>query len=448
MGKRKAELQALLDETRQLVKAQALIIDDVTTVQSADSKTYRGNKYRTYSAAVLELARKYEGTADWGVLQTGNIIDVRAAFIIGEGVNVYASGDNKKEATNELEFAKNFIEYNDIDGEMVQEFAKEAEIEGRFLGQLFWDEEAKMVSVRWRSWTTSKYTVITDPNDYSKFESASWINLGGTTQTIKEPDFVYSRFAGRVNQPNMPYPKVAKCLGQIEGLDKALRDWEEISRLYAAPIPHIECETAEQAKYMADAIEAVAKNFKIKKLFAHTGKLGYASPDTAGMEYLENLIITLAKMISGTTGCPIGLMGLGDLTTKLGSSSEITADQLTATTSKERETWIGTYSEILSKAMVISNGKSGKTRLDPSRIEVNIPLITNETWKRIADVWLPLRLSNSLSLKTFLSKIPRVDVAEEMDAIEKETVLRVEKAREAFGDKTGDEGDEGDKDDE
>ena len=444
MRKRKAELQALLDETRQLVKAQALIIDDISTVQSSSSTAYRGNKYRTYQEAVLELARKYEGVADWGVLQTGNIIDVRAAFTIGEGVNVFAVGEDKKAAKNELEFARNFIEYNDIDGEMVQEFAKEAEIEGRFLGQLFWDEDVKMVSVRWRSWTSTKYTVKTDPNDYSKFESVSWFNPGGATQTIEEPDFVYSRFAGRVNQPNMPYPKVAKCLGQIEGLDKALRDWEEISRLYAAPIPHIECETPEQAKYMADAIEAVAKNFKIKKLFAHTGKLDYASPDTAGMEYLENLILTLAKMISGTTGCPIGLMGLGDLTTKLGSSSEITADQLTATTSKERETWIGTYKEILSKAMVISNGKSGNQTLDPSKITVNIPLITNETWKRIEEVWLPLRLSNSLSLKTFLSKIPRIDVGEEMEAIEKESEIRIEKAREAFGNKTNDEGDEDD----
>ena len=441
MRKKRAELQALLDQTRILVKAQALVIDDITSTQSA-STSYRGNKYRSYKSAVLELARKYEGIADWGVLQTGNILDVRAAFIIGEGINVYPVGDKEGEAKEELKFVKDFIEFNDLDGEMVQEFAKEAEIEGRFLGQLFWDEKAKMVSVRWRSWTTSKYEVKTDPNDYSKFESVSWFNPGGTSITIKEPDFVYSRFAGRLNQPNSPYPKVAKCLGQIEGLDKALRDWGEITRLYAAPIPHIECETKEQAAYMATAIESVAKNFKIKKLFAHTGKLGYVSPDTGGMEYLENLILTLAKMISGTTGCPVGLMGLGDLTTKLGSSSEITADQLTATTSKEREIWIGTYSEMLSKAMTISNGKLGKTPLDSSKIAVSIPLITNETWKRIADVWMPLRLSNSLSLKTFLSKIPRINVRDEMKAIEKESETRIENARKAFGDNEDDEGDE------
>lgn len=440
---RKAAVQALLDQTKRLVEAQALVIDDITTAQAA-STAYRGNKYRSYKSAVLELARKYEGVADWGVLQTGNILDVRAAFIIGEGINVYPVSENEEGAKDELTFVKDFIEFNDLDGEMVQEFAKEAEIEGRFLGQLFWDEKAEMVSVRWRSWTTSKYTVKTDPNDYSKFLSATWFNPGGASTTINEPDFVYARFGGRLNQPNSPYPKVAKCLGQIEGLDKALRDWEEITRLYAAPIPHIECETKEQAAYMADAIEAVAKNFKIKKLFAHTGKLDYASPDTTGMQYLENLILTLAKMISGTTGCPVGLMGLGDLTTKLGSSSEITADQLTATTSKEREIWIGTYSEMLSKAMVIKN-KLGKTQLDPDKIEVSIPLITNETWKRIADVWMPLRLSNSLSLKTFLSKIPRINVRDEMKAIEKESEIRIKNARDAFG---GDEGDEGDNDEE
>jgi hypothetical protein len=432
---KRAQIQALredIEQVKQLAKTQALIIDDISTVQTADATAYRGNQYRNYKSAVLELARKYEGTAKWGVIQTGNILDVRSAFIIGEGINIYSPDEDKAEP--ELEFVKRFMEFNDLDREMAQEFAKEAEIEGRFLGQLFWDAEAKMVSLRFRSWATTKYDIKTDPNDYSKFISINWTKPGGEKVTLEEPDFIYSRFAGRIHQPDMPYPKVAKCLGQLEALDKALKDWSEITRLYAAPVPHIECETAEQAKYMKDAIAEVANNYKLKKLFAHTGKFSYAGPDTAGMQYLEKLIITLAKMISGTTGVPVGLMGFGDLTTKLGASSDIIADQLSATTSKERQIWTGTYEQILTKAMAMWNGNSGKKPLDSNLVKVNIPFVTNETWKRIADVWLPLHLSGSLSLKTLLSKIPDINVGQEADSIENEADERAKKDFNIIGD--------------
>lgn len=138
-------------------------------------------------------------------------------------------------------------------------------------------------------------------------------------------------------------------------------------------------------------------------------------------------------MISGTTGVPLGLMGLGDLTTKLGSSSELTTDQLSATTSKERQIWTGTYEQILTKAMAMWNGNSGKETLDSSLVKVNIPFVTNETWKRIADVWLPLHLSGSLSLKTLLSKIPDINVDREVEVIEEESVSQTERDFELFG---------------
>jgi len=425
--KTKAQIQAL----RQTVQTQALIIDDITTVQTSTS-TYRGNQYKTYSSAVKELARKYEGTADWGVLQTGNILDVRAAFIIGQGLKITPKDKAAYAADKELEFVQNFIDYNDLDREMAQEFAKEAEIEGRFLGQLFWDEAEKMVSVRFRSWSQSNYTVETDKNDYSWFKKVTW-NSGGQDVGLDEPEFVYARFGGRVHQPNLPYPKVAKCLGQIENLDKALRDWYEITRLYAGPIPHVECETVEQAKYMKDNLEAVAKNWKLKRLLVHTGKLSFAQPDASGVQYLENLILSLAKMISGTTGVPVGLMGLGDLTTKLGSSSEITADQLTATTSKERQIWIGTYEQMISKAIDMWNENSKKTPLQADALDVNIPLITSETWKRIGELWLPLYLGGAISLKTLLAQIPDVDAEQEMEEKAAEAEENMQRFRDNLG---------------
>ncbi|MCX6575361.1 MAG: hypothetical protein NTV82_03085, partial [Candidatus Aminicenantes bacterium] len=70
---------------------------------------YKGNSYPTYDKAVTEISRKYQGIADWGILQTGNVIDLRAAFIIGQGLKLTAKTED---AENEMVFTQKFIEDN------------------------------------------------------------------------------------------------------------------------------------------------------------------------------------------------------------------------------------------------------------------------------------------------------------------------------------------------
>lgn len=428
----KAELQAM----RETMKSQAMIIDDITSVTKRIQAGPYGNPYFTYSGAVVELARKYEGTAQWGVLQTGNIIDIRSAFIIGQGISIFPADKKEDPADNEMAFVNDFLAFNDLNREMAQEFAKEAEIEGRWLGVFSWDDKSKMVTVRVRSWTSTQYTVVTDPQDYAWFTKILYKDPDGADQVIKEGDFVYATFAGRVHQPYQPLPKVAKCLGQIENLDKALWDWREINRLFASPVPHIQCDTAEQATYMAKQINDVAKNWKIKKIFAHTGKLDYASPSEAGVKSLENEIVTNAKMISGTTGVPVHFLGLPELMSGRGTIGTGLMQLVSLSTSKERAIWIGTYEQIIEKAMAIYNAKTGldkkSTKLDPKKLTVTIPFISEDTWGRIKDVWLPIYLADGISLQTFLAQIPGVDVDEEVDKIEQQKQANMARMNSAF----------------
>jgi len=86
-----------------------------------------------------------------------------------------------------------------------------------------------------------------------------------------------------------------------------------------------------------------------------------------------------------------------------------------ASTSKERAGWIGAYSQIIQKAMMIRNANSGLTPLDPSKIKVIIPYVTAEAWARIIDVYLPLYTASAISLETLLSQIPNMDVDAEME---------------------------------
>jgi hypothetical protein len=392
------------DDLRERNELQALVIDDITTAQKLDDKKYVGNDYQEYKKTIAEIAKKYDGEAEWGVLQTGNIIDVRAAFIIGQGVTVIPV-EKEEKPSDEMKFVKDFFAYNSLDREMPQEFAKEAEIEGCFLAELVWNEEDKQVSVQFRSRVDKEYNVHHVENDYSWYDSVSWRDKDSSTDTVlKEPHFVYSRFGGRIHQPNKPIPKVGKCLSQIEALDKALRDWREINHLYVAPIPTIECVDEKAAKAMNSATAKV--NWKLRKMVVIAGKLVYAQPNLqGGNEALEKEITTNAKMISGTTGVPVHFLGLPDL-----MSNRATADNLmelvSASTSKERIIWIGTYGEIIEKAMKIHNEKSGKTLLDPSRCKVIIPFVTEAAWKRIVEIFLPAYLEGAITLETFLEEIP------------------------------------------
>jgi len=149
----------------QVKKLQALVKNDLLSLTSAQA-TYKGNKYTSYSSAVEEINNKYVGTADWGVLQTGSIVDLRA-----------------------IEWVKRFLEHNDLDQEMVQEFAKEAEIEGKIALKLapdmvkIDDEEVNTITVRFISWTDKKYKVETDPQDYTKYTKLTW-----KPKNIRRPD--------------------------------------------------------------------------------------------------------------------------------------------------------------------------------------------------------------------------------------------------------------------
>lgn len=436
-GKRlRDEIQALSSK----VHAQALIIDDITTAVNAGTE-YVGNAYRTYREVIAEIASKYSGTAKWGVQPTKNIIDVRASFIIGQGVAV--SPVDKGQGEKELEFVEEFFDYNDLDREMAQEFAKEAEIEGCFLGVLAWDEEGKQVALRFMSRVDTNYTIEHPENDYAYYTGATYHD-GGAKKHLDEPEFVYARFGGRIHKINEPFPKIAACLNEIDSISHALRDWRKINELFAAPIPHIECKTAEEAKYMATALADAAKNWKVKKLFSHTGTLQYTSPDTSGAQMIESEVITLAKMISGATGVPVHFLGLPDL-----MSNRATADNLmelvTASTSKEREIWRGTYQQIISKAMALYNAKSAMTPLDPTLIEVTLPNTSEATWARIMDVWLPLYVAGAIGLDTLLSQIPGVDVDAEVKAQEE----RAQKAAEEFSrNQAADEEEEGEEEEE
>ena len=401
----------------------------VNTSLSLDTITatgYKGNEYDSYDTAVSAIAEKYEGTADWGVLQTGNIIDLRAAFIIGEGIKV-VKRKGKGNAKREIEWANEFLKFNNLEDEVAQDYAIEAEIEGKIALKLApkkittkdkdgKDKEDWQIAVRFISWIDKHYTVKTDPNDYLDYQELKWTPTEATKEeTIKAPNFVYKKFGGRISEPNTAAPKVMKCLTQIDDLSKALRDWREIDRIYAGPILGVECKTPEDVATSRDALSP--KNFKIKKAFVSTAKIYYAQLDISGITAIENEIITLAKMISGTTGVPVHFLGFTDILKQVATAKNL-MESVKASTSKERITWKGAYEEVITKAMELYNkkmfdGLSDSKKLDPSKIGVEIPFLTEEQWERLINFWLPASIAGKISDEAMREQVPGLDLEAE-----------------------------------
>ena len=425
---RRQQIQELEAENRRLVRVQELIVDKILSVQESDA-TYTGNRYKTYSEAVTELALKYAGLADWGVLQAGNIIDMRASYIAGQGIKISkVVPDESDDATDAAaqaayDFAQRFIEKNELDHELAQDLAREAEIEGKTLIKLFPKAdpgaiEGIDIALRWVSWTTNKYKVKNSLDDYLQLESVDWDPPTGTHVSLTPEQCVFKRFAGRLDIPNDTMPRTAKCLTQIENLDIALRDWRQINKLFAAPVPDFECLTSQQAKDTNEALDKV--NWKISKGFAHIGKFSYVQPDASGQQAIESEIITLMKLISGTTGVPIHFLGAPELTTKYGAANEGLLELIAMSTSKEREIWRAAYQEMLTKAMVMWNATTGKTPLRPELVKVDLPIITAEQWDRITSTWLLLKQNGDITRKTLLSKVPGLDVEKELKELASE----------------------------
>lgn len=402
------------------------LVQDNLMLEEARRTTFKANDYPTYPIAVAAIAEKYNATADWGVLQTGNIIDLRAAFIIGEGIKI-VKRKGSQDAEAEIKWANDFLEYNNLDEEVPQDFAKEAEIEGKIALKLAL-EKAKVkddkgketdglqVSVRYISWTDKDYKVKAAPQDYLDYRTLTWKPKDkDKPEVLKAPNFVYKKFGGRINDPNDAAPKIMKCLTQIDDLSKALRDWREINRIFSAPIFAAECKDEKDVRISREALSH--KNFKIDKMFISTAKLYYAQFDIKGVESIENEIITLAKMISGTTGVPVHFLGFTDILKQVATAKNL-MESVKASTSKERITWKGAYEEVLTKAMVLHNdkekqGMSNAQKLDPSKIGVEIPFLTEEHWKRLVEFWLPAAIAGKVTDEALLEQIPGMDMEAE-----------------------------------
>ena len=407
-------------------------IDAMTGEESVS--IYGNNSYRDYARAVQAINSKYENAAAWGNGLAANIIDFRAAVTVSSGPQYkpamnstiqqkdedgksVGNGSNpianiEDNAQSEMDFCRDFFDVNNINHEAPQELGREAEIEGVCAVELKWDETKKQVIVKHYPWLTYKYIEVRSKENPKEIESIKWeAQTGIEAGEIKGDNLICLRFSGRLSS-KYPTTKVMRCLTQIDYIDQAFRDWREINRMYAAPIPIFECDTDEEAENMRDAIKA-GLNFKIKKAWAVRGKFRYAGPEMSGIDSLEREIKRQACFVAGTTGYPLQFL-LPDMLSNRSTSENIMESALIHTAS-ERAIWTGFYEELIKKAMMIYSTAMSKTPLDPNKIAVSISLMTQEQWQRLTSFWLPAFKDDLVTREAVLPMIPDFNVREELD---------------------------------
>lgn len=362
---------------------------------------YDATEYQTYKDKVIQLSKMYDGEADWGNFIVKTIIDLRAAFIASSGINVEV---DEKSGSREKEFVDELIKRNGLDNETPQAWAKEGEIEGKFLCRLFVDKEKKQIDVRYVPWVSKRYSVKVKDNDYAKYDAVEWQN-GQAKEIVPEDEFVYVQFGGRTHYVNKTPSRTSAIIRQIENLDKAQEDWREINHLYAAPTPVFECKEAGDVSRLHTLLKDI--NWKIGKFIATTAKFQLHSVNAGSKDSLVSEITALTKIISGTTGIPPHFLGYPDLMSNRATASEM-GDLITSSTATERVIWKGAYNQLLRKALLLAN-KHFKTGYKPDVVEATMPYITKDKLQELVDVWLPLEGRGIVDKDYIRSMIPDVD---------------------------------------
>lgn len=427
---KKQKLETLQKRVVELQNSLSILIGDAVTVNST-----LGNPYVNYREAILEMAKKYEGTAQWGVQQVRNIIDVRSAFIIGQGFKLKEDGVQEGEAnkqSREMEFIQTFVKHNGLNEEKPQELSKEGEIEGRCLVRVFPNADGKNVEFRFVPYSVYDYKVTTDANDYEDFQTVTYRDAGSQSDVkLEKGSFVYRRFAGRLSKVNDIMPKVAMVLRHCEDLDKALWDWRTINNIFAAPTPYFKCAESSDVDPLLKKLASL--NWKIGKVFAGVADFQMVGADGAGLDSLMKEIETLAKIISGATGVPVHFLGFTDLMSNRSTSTDL-FEFINASVNKERKIWEGFYQDLFDCAIEKFNAMT-KGTLQKGKVKVEVLTLTEAQLRLLSEVWLPLYTAGVIDLDYFLGKIPDIDPEKVKSAQDEaaQRMLESIKANEAAG---------------
>ena len=374
------------------------------------------NAYTSYEGQVAETYRKYNSFASFGSQQTRAVVDLRTAFIAGEGISISCDDDPT------AEWIEDFISKNGLDGKNFINAVKGSEMAGQSLllpRPRSWMDGSMYIRVSRVPYvnTTPYRAIYKDPmlreevEDIQIKRDGQWISLGFA-------NYIYVQTGGDDTNTSGPVTKVGVALTDMENYDRAIKDMRRNNHIFARITPVFKTANADETKVLETKLNAM--KWTIGTAFIGTAEFSYATPGSGAHENLEAELRSTIKTISSLTGVPVHWLGFVDLMSNR-STAETLYELIKNATINERVEWENAIYNLILKAqeMYIDAGGTELPRLNPN-YQVALPLVDFDKFlERVRGMSLAYA-DRAVSIDDYRNAIPGIDPLKTKRAIEQE----------------------------
>lgn len=405
----KKKIQALTEGQFDDVNIENLLF----VSRSASSIGGISNSYSTYSSQVTEGYRKYNGESSWGNDQYRSIVDIRTAFIAGEGYSIASKNERF------IRWINKFAAANKAFGSMFFDAVLGSELTGKCLFSLTPKIGMYPKITRIPYSESAPYRVVLsnewDPGSISDV----MIKTKTGEQSLGLKNFVYIRTGGDDIDVNATTTKCGLCLNHVENYDRALKDLRRLNHVLARITPTFETKDQNETNNLINTLKLF--RWKIGQAFIGTAKMKYEGVNTGAVENLKSEMATTIKSIASTSGIPVHWIGWTDL-----MSNRSTADSLYDTignaTVRERALFSEGMYDLIIKAqeLYIDSGGTEISTIETD-FDIRIPLID---FSRFLDTVRALSVAYNdgvISRSDYQNMLPGID------PIQTEKALKTEK---------------------
>jgi len=413
----------LARRVRALEEAERDITSTGVTGFTRSAETPGKNNFPTYQAQVAAAYEMYEARGDFGAELFGSVVDMRVAFICGDGASIVSKSEAAKD------WAKKFLSVNKLDGSALIDLVTTAELEGRNLltirkdtlsTGLAKDKNANVVRVDEILWNLVKYTV----DEPGKVFRTAIYKADDKDQTVSAKDSVYLVTGRRIyNNHQLTPGRLHKVITDFQNFSRAKYDLRSNTHLFGKTTPNVETDTPADAA----AVNALVKDSQWAIGDMLIGKkLSLVEPSGSAGNAIQQDALLALKLVSSASGVPMHWLAWPELMSNRATAENL-MEVVNAATIKERRIWEEALTELVRKAAIfaVDNTGEAKTIIDPE-IKVKMSLVSLATVKAYVETYAPL-IDEMLSRQTFVAGLPGTyDYEEEQALIAEEQKERAE----------------------
>jgi len=415
-GEQKKAIQAMASEAEKFdVELDSLLTGKRVTGVSGVENTYTG-----YTQQVTETYKKYCGEADFGNDQVRAVVDIRSAFISGEGVSINL-GESVRESHKEL-FDK-FTQKNRLGSTRASDISNTTEMSGYAVLSVIPDKKDELKIPLLGLIGTSRGKKYYEPefvNPLFPYEIKA-INRQ-VDKTRKEPikidNPIFIRTGGYGCWADTPTTKIGIVLTECENYDRALKDLRRLNHYCARITPTFKTanksETTAVMKFLSET------SWKIGDAFIGTADFSYEVPSKSAHEGLQTEMTSNLKTIAGGTSVPVHWFGWVDQL-----SNRATAQELFTLVDNGTKSERGAIEDGLREAYIKMQrahiDSAGKLITEVTEdFQVKLPLMDLGKFESMVKAYSLLFSDDIISEGTYRNIVPGIDPVREKEQIEEE----------------------------